>query len=92
MSAIRTINISDRDYEKIRSPLTTVLILSNDRGNFSVPGSTALATLTLFFEIVCPLFETAILLDQLKTALIEPTYETLEGLNVFLRLVERRHL
>jgi len=43
MSAIRTINISDRDYEKIRSPLTTVLILSNDRGNFSVPGSTALA-------------------------------------------------
>jgi hypothetical protein len=66
--------------------------LSNGRGNFSVPGSTALATLTLFFEIVCPLFETAILLDQLKTALIEPTYETLEGLNVFLRLVERRHL
>ena len=43
MTTIRTVDISDRDYEKIRSPLTTVLILSNDRGNFSVPGSTALA-------------------------------------------------
>jgi hypothetical protein len=32
MTTIRTVDISDRDYEKIRSPLTTVLILSNDRG------------------------------------------------------------
>jgi hypothetical protein len=42
MTTIRTVDISDRDYEKIRSPLTTVLILSNDRGNFC-PVSTALA-------------------------------------------------
>ena len=49
-------------------------------------------TFSRFFEIVFPLFETAILLDQLKTTLIEPADETLEGLNVFLRWVERRHL
>jgi hypothetical protein len=42
MTTIRTVDISDRDYEKIRSPLTTVLILSNDRGNFC-PVRTALA-------------------------------------------------
>jgi hypothetical protein len=46
----------------------------------------------LFFEIVCPLFEAAILLDLLKTTLIEPADETLEALNVFLRLVESPHL
>ena len=48
--------------------------------------------LTLFLEIVCPLFEAAKLLDLLKTTLIEPADETLEALNVFPRLVERPHL
>jgi hypothetical protein len=36
-------------------------------------------TFSRFFEIVFPLFETAILLDQLKTTLIEPADENLEG-------------
>ena len=47
MTTIRTVDISDRDYEKIRSPLTTVLILSNDRGNFSVPSARLSHVLTV---------------------------------------------
>jgi hypothetical protein len=34
----------------------------------------------------------AILADQLKTALIEPADETFEDSNIFLKLVQRRHL
>jgi hypothetical protein len=59
---------------------------------FLSPAARLSYALTLSFEITCPLFEAPILPDQLKTTLIEPADETFEDSNVFLRLVERRHL
>jgi|GEM_PF-3025778 len=80
-------DISDCDAEAI---LAFLLILSHGHRNFFFVIAKSLSP--SLDEIVCPCFEPAILLDQLKTALIEPAYETFDGSNVFLRLVEHRHL
>jgi hypothetical protein len=43
----------------------------------------------LAFEMGCLFFEAAVLLDQVNTALIEPTDETFKRLNILLGLAER---
>ena len=71
-------DISDCDAEAI---LAFLLILSHGHRNFFFVIAKSLSP--SLDEIVCPCFEPAILLDQLKTALIEPAYDTLEGSNAF---------
>jgi hypothetical protein len=59
---------------------------------FLSPAARLSYALTLSFETTSPLFLAAILADQLKIALIEPADETFEDSNIFLKLVQRRHL
>src|SRR3989304_6954616 len=47
--------------------------------------------LQLPFEVICPRFETAIFLNQFIAALMEPTDEALEGLNVIIGLIAWEH-